>query len=70
MNGSAVGKVSNLFSYDKTDEILDELTVVMKQKFLKQPPINENLYDYFFLTVTNYILFKCKDTKEKRARSM
>jgi hypothetical protein len=48
MNGLAVGKVSNLFSYDKTDEILDELIVVMKQKFLKQPPINENLYDSFF----------------------
>ena len=52
-NVLASGEVSNLFARDEIDEILGELTAVMKRDFPKRPPTNENLYDYFLTRVRN-----------------
>ncbi|TDH12124.1 hypothetical protein EPR50_G00067440 [Perca flavescens] len=45
------GEVSNLFARDEIDEILSDLIPVMKRKFPKRPPTNENLYEYFMSRV-------------------
>ncbi|CAF0865917.1 unnamed protein product [Didymodactylos carnosus] len=50
-NVLASGEVSNLFARDEIDEILGELTPVMKREFPKRTPTNENLYDYFLTRV-------------------
>ncbi|CAF0945608.1 unnamed protein product [Adineta steineri] len=52
-NVLASGEVSNLFARDEIDEILGELTAVMKREFPRRPPTNENLYDYFLTRVRN-----------------
>ena len=41
--------MSNLFSRDEMDEILQELIPVMKKEFPRRPPSNENLYEYFMM---------------------
>ncbi|XP_060776773.1 dynein axonemal heavy chain 5-like [Neoarius graeffei] len=45
------GEVSNLFARDESDEILSDLVPVMKREFPRQPPTNENLYDFFMSRV-------------------
>uniref|UniRef100_A0A672FP32 Dynein, axonemal, heavy chain 5 n=1 Tax=Salarias fasciatus TaxID=181472 RepID=A0A672FP32_SALFA len=45
------GEVSNLFARDEIDEILSDLTPVMKREFPRRPPTNENLYEYFMSRV-------------------
>ncbi|XP_039662329.1 dynein heavy chain 5, axonemal isoform X3 [Perca fluviatilis] len=45
------GEVSNLFARDEIDEILSDLIPVMKRKFPRRPPTNENLYEYFMSRV-------------------
>ena len=46
------GEVSNLFARDELDEIMNDLIPVMKKQFgNKQPPTQENLYDYFLSRV-------------------
>ncbi|KAF7655270.1 hypothetical protein LDENG_00058640 [Lucifuga dentata] len=45
------GEVSNLFARDEIDEILNDLTPVMKREFPKRPLTNENLYEYFMSRV-------------------
>ncbi|CAF4255340.1 unnamed protein product, partial [Rotaria magnacalcarata] len=52
-NVLASGEVSNLFARDEIDEILGELTAVMKREFPRRAPTNENLYDYFLTRVRN-----------------
>lgn len=44
-------QVSNLFARDEIDEILSDLIPVMKRKFPRRPPTNENLYEYFMSRV-------------------
>lgn len=44
-------KVSNLFPREEMDEMLQELTPVMKKEFPRRAATNENLYSYYMTRV-------------------
>uniref|UniRef100_UPI00358ECCF5 dynein axonemal heavy chain 8 n=1 Tax=Myxine glutinosa TaxID=7769 RepID=UPI00358ECCF5 len=46
-NMLSLGEISNLFPRDELDEICQNLIPVMKKELPRQPPTQDNLYDYF-----------------------
>ncbi len=40
-----------MFARDEMDEILEELTPIMKKEFPRRPPTNENLYEFYMSRV-------------------
>ncbi|XP_052831159.1 dynein axonemal heavy chain 5-like [Octopus bimaculoides] len=45
------GLVANLFARDEMDEILGDLTPIMKKEMPRRPSTNENLYEYYLSRV-------------------
>ncbi|XP_041975311.1 dynein axonemal heavy chain 8 [Aricia agestis] len=43
------GEIANLFPKDEMDEILNELTPIMKKEAPKRIPVNDVLYEYFIM---------------------